>query len=355
MDIRHEAQVRLIKRRVFYTGTDALEQGIGLCYDRDYGTAADPESLRDWRVNRPTTADNTAFAGVTIQSHAAKTGGQWIEIAEPGSICYISVAIATVVNATRLTAMVGAGGRGVFGTYGLPGRGSALALQTKEAGTSLTTPDVVLGSYVAGSITLSADGLTVTDGDSADLFTWTADGDEILFICMGSVAGAVAGTAGRYIIDSKTSASVAVLKTAASAAVTSAVAFLRRGNPMVLALLDDGSVESGLVEYIEAVNNAVSTCMAGGMTNIMGTQTLASGTSTSALADRTRIGEYKRFKMNGALTTNGYVVTLATTGEKLDGTTNLDTLTFETDADEALLMWKGPFFQADAIVATAMG
>jgi hypothetical protein len=54
----------IFKRRVKYTGTDALEVGYLLCYDRDYGTAASSDMTRAWNVEKPATANLNWFAGI---------------------------------------------------------------------------------------------------------------------------------------------------------------------------------------------------------------------------------------------------------------------------------------------------
>ena len=81
---------REILRRVWYIASTAISKGYGVCYDRDYGTATSVDAERDNRVSLPDNTNNNSFAGVVVRDYAAKTGGQYIEIAEPGSVsmCY---------------------------------------------------------------------------------------------------------------------------------------------------------------------------------------------------------------------------------------------------------------------------
>jgi hypothetical protein len=134
-------QAKTIVKKVFFTGSTAVSKGMGYCYERDYysaatnETATDPCQKRDVRVELPSNANNLAFAGVAMHSYAAKTGGQWIEIAEPGSVCKILTTVATVLASnTRVTCEAGGSNAGKFGTVGLPGRGTAITMQTDADG-----------------------------------------------------------------------------------------------------------------------------------------------------------------------------------------------------------------------------
>ena len=74
---------KVSKKRVYYTGSDQLLEGYCLCYDRDYGTAADSDIARAYRVEKPTTANLKYFAGVVSEEDSGKTGPCWITIIEP--------------------------------------------------------------------------------------------------------------------------------------------------------------------------------------------------------------------------------------------------------------------------------
>ena len=123
-------------KRVFYTGTDAVVMGKGLCYDRDYATAATGETATDaWGkrgqvVAAPATTNNGSFAGVAVRSYDANANGQWIEIAVPGSIVQVYTnQNCTIGDKAFITCLVGANA-GIFGAAGFMGKGTARVLQT---------------------------------------------------------------------------------------------------------------------------------------------------------------------------------------------------------------------------------
>jgi len=241
-------QGKLIKRTVKFTGSTALSKGMGLCYERDYystatsETATDACQLRDVRVELPSNANNNFFAGVVLKSYPAKTGGQWVEIAEPGSCVKILTTVASVLASnTRLTCQAGGTNAGKWTTAGLPGRGTAVTMQTD------------------------------------------ADGG------------------------------------------------------LVLAKLEDGP-ESGLVEIITPTTGA-NTFMVGGVTRLSAA-TIASADGTATLADGNVVGERKVFECEGTMTTNNVVLTV-TSGIQEDNSTALATLTFNADAEDAILEWFG--------------
>jgi hypothetical protein len=85
----NDARARL--RRVFFEGTGALQQGTAVCYNSDYGTATAADDSRDHRVEVPNQGNHLWFAGIVTQAYAANPAGQWITIAEPGSIVPVLV------------------------------------------------------------------------------------------------------------------------------------------------------------------------------------------------------------------------------------------------------------------------
>lgn len=162
--VLHEDKVRQIKRRVFFTGSGAVTKGYGVCYDRDYGTAADSVGLRDKRVSLPDNTNNNSFAGVAVRAYDAKTGGQWIEIYEPGSVCEIYVdGVATIGDNTWVTCQIAGGGSGTFdvGNKGFRGRGTAKVMQTSgAAGTILAFLEDGEESGLIETLTPTAGGAT---------------------------------------------------------------------------------------------------------------------------------------------------------------------------------------------------
>lgn len=142
----HVAGAINLPRRVFYTGSDAILQGEGLCYDSDRGTAANVDYTRNSYVEAASTSNNGSFAGVSDAAHAAQTGGRWISINEPGSIALINLVdttssvgddtYATCICKSNTAADVGKFTNTNSGILG--GRGNAQILQTlSAAGTCL--------------------------------------------------------------------------------------------------------------------------------------------------------------------------------------------------------------------------
>ena len=326
-DILFDTQVRVIKRRVFFTGSTALVKGQGLCYDRDYGTAADADGRRDKRVELPTTSNNLCFAGVTLSAYDAVSGGQWIEIAEPGSVVEVAVGVDTVVNSTMMTCAVGTDVAGRFVKEGFPGRGTALALQTNASG--------VLASDYTATATLDATALILTDSGATFVTAGLAAGDSV-YIVAGEDDGTDSVTAGKYTIasvDSETQLTLTAV--AGTTGGTMEVSyFAQHGNQVALAYLFDGE-ESGLIQFISPTNGA-SACMVAGVTYIHG-GTNPGGDSTFTLANGTRNGMKKGFYLLASYSSNDFLVTV-TAGITMAGGALAN---FELDAaDEcAYLQW----------------
>ncbi|KKN46484.1 hypothetical protein LCGC14_0672540 [marine sediment metagenome] len=128
---------KTFQERVWFAGTGALDEGQGLCYNWDYGTAATREPSRYNRVELPALLNAPHFAGVADQAYAASTAGQFITINLPGSVCNVHSSFNNVIGVGVTTFEVGSGGdaAGTFGRAGFPGRGSATPLQTIDRST----------------------------------------------------------------------------------------------------------------------------------------------------------------------------------------------------------------------------
>ena len=126
--------VDVIKRTVFFEGSTALVKGQGLCYNFDYGTAATAEPARSVRCELPSITNARHFAGVVLNPRAAKVGGQWVDIAVPGSTCYVLMLGPSVTpGAGIVTCQAGGTYAGYFTRAGFQGEGSAVPLQTVNA------------------------------------------------------------------------------------------------------------------------------------------------------------------------------------------------------------------------------
>jgi len=115
---------------VWFTGTTALSEGQGLCYDYDRGTASAVDAKRMNFVELPSITNARYFAGVAARSYAASSTGQFIEINLPGSACNILAKVDATLGSGILTCEAGGTYAGYFRYVGFEGEGSAVPLQT---------------------------------------------------------------------------------------------------------------------------------------------------------------------------------------------------------------------------------
>lgn len=126
---------------VWYSSNAALNEGEAVCYNFDYGTDTTSEPSRFNRVETPTTLNAQYFAGVSAHTYAAVSGGQFIEINLPGSVCNVWFNADVTLGTGMYTFDVTSSYEGFFRYAGLPGAGSVIPLQTvtraSTAGTGL--------------------------------------------------------------------------------------------------------------------------------------------------------------------------------------------------------------------------
>lgn len=350
--IQYTKQTRLIPRRVFYTGTDALILGQGLCFERDYTatgtglTATDPTAVRDKRVELPNVDNNYDFAGVTSQAYAAAVAGQWIIIFEPGSICEVAVGEETVIHTGHLTCTAGGGGAGLFIAKGFRGRGSMVPLQTTPTASDSIAEGVILSNMVStGSITATG---TMTDTTA---FGDVVVGDRVYIL--GGLEADTAGskpTQGVYAVTGVTSSTIIVMSGYTAGATMIVTYIIVRGTPTVLAKLEDGP-ESGLVQIYDTDESAMTDVMIGGYTYFIDVN--FSTDMTFTLADGTFYGQAKGFYCIGTLASDNIVCTVTsgvqikvldevTTGQSVQGDSlTLATITLDGAADETIVEWQG--------------
>lgn len=291
---------------VWYEGTDALQEGEPVCYNTNYGTATDANGNRHNRVERPSSSNNMAFAGVSARNYSAKSTGQMIEIYCPGSRgVKIAIGAATVIDTGFLTFSTGAGR---FVKQGFMGRGSAFIRQTVAAPT--------IEASMVGAWSLSAAGTTLTMASTAGLSV----GDTVV-ILGGANDGTGAVVPGKYKIltvpAGGTTVTIASAVTATAAGALAVTGYAYTGNPTCQADLMDGP-ESGGVEFISLPNAGGDSqpYMTNGVTFVCGGVTLAADAECE-LAQGTYPGQRKAFICLGTLTTSDFVVDLATNGVAL--------------------------------------
>lgn len=339
----------LIIEEVWFEGTDALKKGEGLCYNTDYGTAADFDGRRCNRVERPSLSNNDAFAGVVEQDYFAKSAGQRVRICVPGSKGVpIALGVAAVINTGLLTFTAGAAGshRGRFYTGKYKGRGSAIPRQTETA---------LLESDMTGAVwSLEAvAGLILTMTATAGL----AAGDTVVLVG-GEGDGTGVFVPGKYAIASITDTTHLVLATSPlttmSTGAITCTGYAYTGNPTCQADLLTGD-ESGGVEFISPLNagNAAQTHMVGGVSYICGGITIAADVDVD-LAQGTFPGATKAFILLGDLATSDFTVDLVTTGLQLDGSSGLtEVLTIDNATDGVYLRFGGALWHTEDLVTGA--
>lgn len=157
----HVDSCKTITAMVWFSSAVALKEGAAVCYNWDYGTATNVEGKRFNTVETPTTSNAQYFAGVAAAAYIAKSGGQFIEIHKPGSLCKILVGEDTVIGVDILTFDVTAAKVGQFIYAGLPGEGSAVPMQTT---TFDTTAHLCLAKLQVGAPSGGVELITAVNG-----------------------------------------------------------------------------------------------------------------------------------------------------------------------------------------------
>jgi hypothetical protein len=336
---------RKIVSMVWFGDSVALKAGEGVCYNDDYGTATDATASRALRVEKPSVANSGHFAGVAVRSYSAKTGGQFIEIYEPGSQCVpVALSVDTVIN-TGLLTFVCAGRYNIAASTGLTtdagrfvagkfrGRGSAIPRQTKTA---------LLEEETDGTgWSLATDGVTLTVADSSDM----AAGDTVV-LHGGEDDGTGTVIPGKYPIASITDGTTIVLSSSAvdvtPGAALTCIGVIYTGNPTAICDLLDGEESHG-VEFLNPPN-AGSGAMPHktlGLTYVQGGITLAADCDVD-LAQGVLPGDKTAFILLGAMTTNDFTVDLVTAGIQQDGSSALaEVNALDAAADACYLEFHG--------------
>ena len=131
-------KANVIVEWVWFGGSTAIKEGQGVCYDWDYeedsGDSAKDDTVFDARrtnrVEVPTILNAPYFAGVASRVYSASSGGQFIEIYKPGSVCNVWSTVSNTIGVGRTTCQVADAEAGAFGYGGFAGQGSAKPLQT---------------------------------------------------------------------------------------------------------------------------------------------------------------------------------------------------------------------------------
>lgn len=192
--VTYQNQAVTIPQRFWTAETGALVKGYAMCYNDDYGTATVAQQERRSWVENPTQDNAHAFAGVLARSFPARAGGQNVELYIPGSYCdcYLFDAAATrgnmrtfyVANGATVGAVHGTNTKyGRLSTYGFPGKGSAIVLQTVTAAGLVPCylmdgPQSGMAEYInvaagSGAITIMDGGYSYVNGALASVANYT--------------------------------------------------------------------------------------------------------------------------------------------------------------------------------------
>ena len=352
---------RPIVEWVWYSGTDKLLKGEAVCYNTDYGTATEADASRANRVERPTTSNNCAFAGVAARTYAAQSGGQMIEIYGPGSKS-VEVALGSnvTINTSVLTFAVcgrydiGAegedgddGGRFYDGLY--RGRGSAFPRQTVTA---------LLEAGMDGTWQIDAAGTDLTVADT----TGISAGDTVVLLG-GEDDGTDTVVPGKYEVSAVVDATSLTITPSAQvngadgASALTCTGYCYTGNPTAICDLLDGEESCG-IEFMNLPNAGTGAMpyMTRGKSYICGGIDLDADADVD-LAQGVLPGEKKAFILLGDLASNDFTVDLVTNGIQLDGSTALtEILTIDDATDGVLLEFHGSrWFTYDLRVGATEG
>ena len=362
---QYQNQFYTKKAMFIYRGTTALKKGFGMCFDMDYlttttlQTATDPFGARGLKeIQVPAAANANRFAGVLTQNYPADANGKVkiVELALPGGCAMVSQRIISTSGLGRLTCVVdssvGDGNSGVFAYGGLPGRGSAVPLQTLAAATAgnLAISDLAGDTTAVYASSTGLTTITLTGAGTALGYTSAtvaADGYEMTVLDGATAAtGATRANPGVYPVVNATAANTfTVTGDTGDGALTIT---LTKKDLKMLVYLEDGP-ESGLAEYVTPNNAAARQFILnqGGTTFIVGGGITIAGDSTvNTLADPITIGGShgaikKAFNVLSTITTSDYIVTVTSGIKASDTTTTLATIVLDTAADEVVLEWNG--------------
>lgn len=186
----------VFQQKVYYTGSDALQEGYALCYNFDAYDVS-PENLsahlntgdlgaddecpaRRLQVEKPSFYNSMHFAGVVARESNGTTGPGWVTINRPGSVCNIycaaSVDHADSSNIATGEMLVFSTGQYYFEKEGIPGSGAALILQDVDRSSTngLVMAELMTGlpsgGYCALVSTMMESGTTVSAGGSVVKF-----------------------------------------------------------------------------------------------------------------------------------------------------------------------------------------
>lgn len=130
------------QKDVWFAGTGSAQtvnEGQGVCYNFDYGTATTAEPRRYNEVELPagSSGNESHFAGVLAKDYTIPAGGRVVTIYGPGSVCYVlTLAGESATIGTTVLQFNYGNNYGLFTAESDTGKGCATALQTITGGAS---------------------------------------------------------------------------------------------------------------------------------------------------------------------------------------------------------------------------
>jgi len=143
-----------------------LYEGMGVCYNWDYGTAATSTPARYNRVELPTILNARYFAGVLSQNYVIPAGGRVVTIYGPSSVCRIRSRVSNTIGVGLTTCEAGGTYAGYWNLGGFEGEGSAVPLQTIDRS---STAGLVLAKLQEGPPSGLCEVLTCTAGGATTM------------------------------------------------------------------------------------------------------------------------------------------------------------------------------------------
>jgi hypothetical protein len=180
----------------------SVYEGQGVCYNWDYGTAADADARRYNHVELPTILNAPHFAGVLAEPQTIPATGKFVRIYLPGSVCQVLAMKSLTIGVGRVTCQAGGTYAGYFTAEGFEGKGSAVPLQTLDtsATAALTLVKLEEGaqSGLVEVLTATAGGATVCMvGGITHFATATVASDATFTVADGTKLGVKKG----FVID----------------------------------------------------------------------------------------------------------------------------------------------------------
>jgi len=336
------------------TETTALKKGHGMCFDLDYATtdtgetATDPFGKRGMKVvQKPSSTNNMAFAGVLTQDYPARPAGQIVELSLPGGCAMVAARFAATINGESLACHAGGADTGIWGLRGFSGRGSAIPLQTLTAAAGGDLAHTILTGVSTSSYS-SSTGLTTITSVAGGTAVGYGDDDITATDFEVTVLGGADDTHGGDATDGElvTKGVYPVVEAVSANTFTisgdigdcDVAITVTKKDLLILAYLEDGQ-ESGLLEIVTPQDAVAVQSMIGGVTLACGGYTMAAD-STAVLADGLVEGQLKGFGGLGTLTTKGYKVTF-TSGVQEDHSTAIATCLVDAALETIVVQWAG--------------